>query len=114
MSMNRGSSLMVCEATALKASLQSVFYLPRDLVEEELRHQPVGDEPNPVLVHFRQQLLAVRVDEAHVGEVDQRRQRRFSGEGAEPALLQFTDTRAGEFSFNDEAEVSGDVASGNA
>ena len=90
-----------------------MFYPRFDLVEKKLGHQAVCDELDSVFFHLREQLLAVGVDKAHVGEVDQGWQWRFTIYGAAPALFQFADTRACEFSFDEETNVSGVVASSN-
>lgn len=77
-----------------------------DLVNNELRHQTVCDELDPAFVHLRQKQFAVGVDEAHVCEIDERRQWTLAGNGALPAFFEFGDTRARQSPLDKETDIA--------
>lgn len=64
-------------------------------------------------MHLREELLAMLVDETHVGEIDDSRNGKFPGLGALPAFLQFADGVTGEPPFDKQADVARDFLSGN-
>ena len=104
---------MEAEATVCEGGLQyksGAF----DLFDYKLRHQTVRDKFDSVFVHLREKLLAGRVDEAHVGQIDHRRHRCFASDCAAPAFFEFADTRATESPFNKETKVAGDFSGADA
>ena len=60
-----------------------------------------------MFVHLREELFAVSVDEAYVGEVDKGGHRCFAGDRALPAFFQFADARPGQSPLNKEANIAG-------
>ena len=82
-----------------------------ELCDEAFAHETAGDERRAVVVHFLQQLFAAIVDEANTGEVDQKGRPliwRFV-----PAFVQLVNTRAREFSFEDQTRQRHLVVTGN-
>lgn len=82
-----------------------------DFIDDELRHQTVGDEFDAMFMHLREELPAVAIDKAYVREIDERRKRTLAGDRALPAFLKFGDTCARESPFNNETYMAVDNSS---
>lgn len=84
-----------------------------DFVDDELRHQAVCDELDPVFVHLREELFAVGVDEAHVSQIDDRWERFLPSDRAVPTFFELGDTAPRQSPFDEETDVAVNDSSGD-
>lgn len=98
---------MALKPTVSKAGWQMFCWAVMfDFVDDELRHQAVRDELDSAFVHLREELFAVRVDEAHVSQIDDRRQRFLARDRALPAFLKFGDAASRQSPFDEETDLA--------
>lgn len=77
-----------------------------DFVDDELRHQAVGNELDSVFAHLREELFTMGVDKAHVCQIDEGWKWRLTRDRALPAFLEFRNTPARQSPFDKETKLA--------
>ena len=68
--------------------------------DQTLRHQAARKQFDSPVMHPREQLFAVVIDEADIRQIHQHRD--FAGRARLPALVQFVDRTPGQLAFEEE------------